>query len=84
MSDIYRHLGDYPHAWNMEHQAAVLADSLYARANYETALELRTVYETTEQQAQILRQQVTISRIRTVAGILLIGIVALGIILWLL
>ena len=84
LSDIYRHLGDYPHAWNMEHQAAVLADSLYARANYETALELRTVYETTEQQAQILRQQVTISRIRTVAGILLIGIVALGIILWLL
>lgn len=84
LSDIYRHLGDYPHAWNMERQAAVLADSLYARANYETALELRTVYETTEQQAQILRQQVTISRIRTVAGILLIGIVALGIILWLL
>ena len=31
-----------------------------------------------------MRQQVTISRIRTVAGILLIGIVALGIILWLL
>lgn len=29
LSDIYRHLGDYPHAWNMEHQAAVLADSLY-------------------------------------------------------
>ena len=81
---VLSHLGDYPHAWNMEHQAAVLADSLYARANYETALELRTVYETTEQQAQILRQQVTISRIRTVAGILLIGIVALGIILWLL
>ena len=25
LSDIYRHLGDYPHAWNMEHQAAVLA-----------------------------------------------------------
>lgn len=84
LSDIYRHLGDYPQAWSMEHQAAVLADSLHERANYETALELQTVYETTEQQAQILRQQVTISRIRTVAGILLIGIVALGIILWLL
>ena len=68
--------------WNIRPQC--LPTAFLCTANYETALELRTVYETTEQQAQILRQQVTISRIRTVAGILLIGIVALGIILWLL
>lgn len=72
ISSIYGVLGDYKNAWKYEAEAARINDSLYLRANYNSAAEMYAIYETAEKQNKILEQEVIISRNRVYIYLLIV------------
>lgn len=64
IGSIYGLLGDYNKAWRYETEATAINDSLHMRANYNSAVEMAAIYETTEKQNKIFEQEVIISRNR--------------------
>lgn len=81
LAEAYQLLGNYRLAWLYEHQVAVLSDSLNERSNQEAALELQTLYETAQQEAQIQHQRAVLARNRHITLLLLIGLVSLAVVL---
>ena len=66
LSEAHRLVGNYQQAWFYEHQVGGLTDSLNARTNQQTVLELQAVYETAQQERQIQQQQLVITRNRQI------------------
>lgn len=81
LSEAHRLVGNYQQAWFYEHQVGGLTDSLNARTNQQTVLELQAVYETAQQERQIQQQQLVITRNRQIIFTLSIGLIALLLVL---
>ena len=81
LSEANRLVGNYQQAWFYEHQVGGLTDSLNARTNQQTVLELQAVYETAQQERQIQQQQLVITRNRQIIFTLSIGLIALLLVL---
>lgn len=85
MGSIYYSLKDYKNALFYEHQASAIADSLYNRSNYCAAIEMATIYETTEKESKILIQEEIIARNRMfilTVVIFAISVIIIAIIVW--
>ncbi len=81
LSRIYGLLGEYEKAWEYQKSASIISDSLYLRSNYQIALELATVYEMAEKEAQIQEEITANTRARIWIVSLFFGVFILIILL---
>ncbi|WP_455586601.1 helix-turn-helix domain-containing protein [Bacteroides sp.] len=85
-AQVYRGLGDNKALAKSYRQMYVISDSLNAREKQNAALELATIYETNEKDAQILKQSADLKQRNTVivslAGIMLLMLILLRYVVW--
>lgn len=80
LATIYFKKEDYKNAYKYRDQASVIADSLYARANFASANQMSAIYQNAQNETQILNQKLTISTFSSYIIGLSVAIIALLII----